>query len=341
MNVLVTGAGGGVGQGIIKALRLIPDLDITIISADMSSLASGLYSGDVSRIVPAASSSDYLEKLGTLFEEENVDYYFAGTDVELLFCAKNRHEIFERFGVKTVVSPLYAINIADDKYKTYQFLKQNDFYYPKTFRADDVDLNSLEYPVIVKPAVGCRSIGVGIANNPSAVKARIEKESNLVIQELIGTDKTEYTCTVVVKDGLASEVLALRRDLRAGDTFRAYPVNHPAITTYVKEVAIALGVEGPCNFQLRLDEKNIPKIFEINCRFSGTTPFCAQLGFNPVEYYLKKDIGLNYIFKINYDAAVLRYWSEVVVPIDKINTVEQEGRVIPETLQNAPLFTKD
>ena len=31
MNILVTGAGGGIGQGVIKSLKMIKDMDIKII----------------------------------------------------------------------------------------------------------------------------------------------------------------------------------------------------------------------------------------------------------------------------------------------------------------------
>ena len=40
MNVLVTGAGGGVGQGVIKSLKMIKDMDIKIVAADMGELAT-------------------------------------------------------------------------------------------------------------------------------------------------------------------------------------------------------------------------------------------------------------------------------------------------------------
>ncbi len=338
ITVLVTGAGGGVGQGIIKSLKLIDDLDITIVAADMSNLAAGLYAGDTSVIVPSAASPDYLEQLGELFQQENIDYYFAGTDVELLFCAKNKEIIKAKYGVDVVISPLNAIEIADDKYKTSEFLKQNGFYYPKTILAGDVNFGEIEFPLIVKPAVGCRSIGVGIVHNKDQLMDRLNNESNLVVQELIGTEKDEYTCTIVVIDGQASDVVILKRDLRAGDTFRAKPIKNLVISSYVTEVALALSIHGSCNFQLRLDKEGIPKIFEINCRYSGTTPFCAQLGFNPVEYYLKKTSGLDYNSSLNFDAVVLRYWSEVVVDKQQMTELMKENRITPAVLKNAPLF---
>ena len=45
INVLVTGAGGGVGQGVIKSLKMIEGMDIRIVAADMNELATGLYAG--------------------------------------------------------------------------------------------------------------------------------------------------------------------------------------------------------------------------------------------------------------------------------------------------------
>ena len=338
ITVLVTGAGGGVGQGIIKSLKLIKDLEIKIVVADMSNLAAGIYAGDVSRIVPSASSDDYLKRLGVVFCEESIDYYFAGTDVELLFCANNKAYIEQEYGVKVVVSPLSAIAISDDKHKTAEFLKQHDFYYPQTWLPSEVDVDSLEFPVIVKPAVGCRSIGVGISRDKAQLMQRLDNEEGLVIQELVGTDADEYTCTIVVINGVASDVVILNRTLRAGDTFRAEPVDNSVISEYVTKVALAMDIHGSCNFQLRLDKEGIPKIFEVNCRFSGTTPFCAQLGFNPVEYYIKKTQGLEYSGAINFDAMVLRHWQEVVVSKSQMAELAQAGRLDPRVLKNAALF---
>ncbi|MEZ8698466.1 ATP-grasp domain-containing protein [Vibrio lentus] len=326
INVLVTGAGGGVGQGIIKAIKLISDLNISIVSADMSALASGLYGGHVSQLVPAATSKDYFERISEICQEHSIDYYFPGTDVELLQCAEHAAELQKKLNVKILVSPLGVIEIADDKLKTVNFLKNNDLDYPKSFPAQDAELNQLTYPVIVKPRVGCRSIGVHLVNNAAEAKTAINNVDAPIVQEYISGD--EFTCTVAIRAGIVSDVLCLKRDLRAGDTFRAFPEKNIIIETYVKKIALALNIDGSCNFQLRLDN-GVPKLFEINSRFSGTTPFCAYLGFNPVEFCLKADLGIEYKSDIQYDKVVLRHWSEVVLDKKSLDdlTVNKTGTI--------------
>jgi len=339
INVLVTGAGGGVGQGIIKSLKMIVDLDIRIIAADMSELAAGLYAADAAYIVERCNSPTYLDSLKEIFEREAIDYYFPGTDVELMFCAKNKDSIGDRFGVKTVISSLDTIEIADDKFKTFSFLKKEGFSYPKTtWLKDFTAASGIDFPVIVKPAVGCRSIGVYKVLDEAGLSNHLKNSSGVIVQELVGNEDSEYTCTVVKVKSALSSVLPLKRDLRSGDTFRASPVKSKIIEDYVRDVASVLDIEGSCNFQLRLDSNGIPKIFEINSRYSGTTPFCAQIGFNPVEYYLKHDLMMAYSPNIDYESMLLRYWSEVVVKKNTMKKLRNNRSVSPVLQEQFNLF---
>jgi len=338
ISVLVTGTGGGVGQGVIKSLRMIKELDIKVIAADMSENAAGLYSGDVAYLVDRCDSDRYMESLEKIFSEENVDFYIPGTDVELIFCAKNKSLIKEKYNVTVVVCSLETIEVADDKYKTYEFLKANNLAYPETFSADQVNIADIKYPVIVKPRVGCRSIGVFKVLDEEELLAHLENPEGIIVQEYIGSADQEYTCTIAKSNGKVSPVLALKRVLRSGDTFRAIPVKSQIIEDYVRAIAERLDVSGGCNFQLRVSDDGVPKLFEINSRFSGTTPFCSQLGFNPVEYYLKEQLGLDNSVDIDYDAVVMRYWSESVVSTKQVSDLAESGSITPDKKVNFSLF---
>ena len=338
INILVTGAGGGVGQGIIKSLKMIKDIDIKVIAADISENATGLYAAEVAYLVDRWDSDKYLENLINIFKKESIDFYIPGTDVELKFCAINKNSIKDKFNVHTIISSKEVIEICDNKYKTSSFLKKHGFNYPKTAYLKDIDLESVKYPAIVKPAVGHSSIGVYKVNNLDEVLPHLQDTENIIIQECIGSEDTEYTCTVVKIGNKISPVLALKRILRSGDTYRAEPVQSEKIEQYVLDVASKLEIDGGCNFQLRLGINGEPKIFEINSRFSGTTPFCAQIGFNPVEFYLKKSAGLESAINIDYDSIVLRYWSEVVIKKNSLKRLSDDHNIEPKVDEQFKLF---
>ncbi|MCB9519503.1 MAG: ATP-grasp domain-containing protein [Myxococcales bacterium] len=333
-RILVTGAGGGVGQGIIKSLRRIRDLDVEIVAADMSPLAAGLYAGDVATLVPAAKSPDYGDAIVDICRSHHIDYYLPGTDEELPFTSKNAARIESEVGTVLFICPPEAIAIADDKYLTYRFLTQHGFPAPNTWLPGEIDPDDVTYPVIVKPRNGFRSIGVTTIETPDALRERLKWNDQPVIQELVATRDDEYTCTIAATGGTLSCVLPLRRVLRSGDTYRASPVHHAGIEALVTDVARALGVCGSCNFQLRLDG-DVPKIFEINSRFSGTTPLCAELGFNPAEFLIKTHLGMPYEPSIRYDVTVLRHWAEMIVPNSKLDQLAADGSLrpgVPETV---------
>jgi len=338
INILVTGAGGGVGQGIIKSLKMIKDLSINIVAADMSELATGLYSGHEACLIESCSSPTYLESISYFFKKLDIQFYFPGTDVELIFCAKNKELIRKQFGVDAVISSLETIEIANNKYKTYEFLKKFGFPHPETNYLSEVEPDKLSYPLIIKPAVGCRSIGVYKVESAEDLVKHLILPDGILVQEYIGKDSEEYTCTLVKVDDFVSPVLALKRVLRSGDTFRAIPERSDIIEDYVRKVAGCLDIDGGCNFQLRLDKEGQPKIFEINSRFSGTTPFCAQLGFNPVEFYLKIKLGIKYEPSINYSAIVLRYWSEIVVQQEQLNDISSLNYLKPQKVRQIRMF---
>jgi carbamoyl-phosphate synthase large subunit len=331
IHVLVTGAGGGMGEGIIKALRMITDLEIRIVAADMSHWAAGLYAADVARIVPSAASPEYVDAIIQLCRDERIDYYMPGTDGELATCALRAERIRREAGTHVVIAPIDAVRIADDKWETSRFLERNGLAFPRTFLRSQWRDGALPFPIVAKPRIGCRSIGMQVLRNQDELERALALGDEIVLQEHIGCDDSEFTCTVVVCRGEPSPAAVLQRWLRAGDTYRVVPTRDASIEAYVLDVARALRTEGSSNFQLRVD-RGVPKLFEINARFSGTTPLCAELGFNPVESYLKRHRGLPYDGALRTDAVVLRHWAELIVPRAGFDALAKDGRAHPSEI---------
>ncbi len=108
-----------------------------------------------------------------------------------------------------------------------------------------------------------------------------------IIQEYVGAAKHEYTISVIAGHGgqvLAS--IAMRRSLLGGFTQRVEIEDFLRIRAECERVVACLETFGPVNIQARLVGNRL-KIFEINPRFSGTTPFRAAAGFNEVEMLIE------------------------------------------------------
>ena len=117
----------------------------------------------------------------------------------------------------------------------------------------------------------------------------------------------------------------MKRELKDGNTYRAFVEDYPTVTNAVQRMAVALNSFGPANFQLRLTVKG-PTVFEINARFSGTTPLRVALGFNEVEATLRRVVLGETIEPLTYrKGVVLRYMNEMVVPFEEYQKLAEGG----------------
>lgn len=316
MKVLVTGAGALLGQGILRALQrssLRPEL----VAVDPSPLSAGLYWVDRAHRVPLARDPAYLDVLAQLLGRERPDAVLVGTDVELHVLAAHREALEARFDTHIVVAPPHVVAVADDKYLTAKFFREHGFAAPVSALRGEEDaiIDEVGFPLVVKPRVGARSVGVSVVHDRDALDRAVAGLADPVIQECVGTDDDEYTAGSITFDGVCYASIVMRRDLRDGNTYRAYVEPWPELNAAVRAMAAALDAQGPANFQFRIDrETGTVKVFEINARFSGTTPLRHLAGFPEVEMVLRHVVlGEPVPTATPEPMTLLRHWSETVV----------------------------
>jgi carbamoyl-phosphate synthase large subunit len=290
-RVLVTGAGALLGQGIIKSLQSA-DSKYEVVAADPSPLSPGLFWAERGYTVPLASDRSFLDAIAQLVARERPDIILVGTDVELPIFAEHRERLEAEFSTKILVSSLEVVSIANDKYQTYSFLEEAGLNPPRSALPEEhaqlrALIDAVGFPLVVKPRIGARSAGVSLANNEAELQSALDGRSGLVVQELAGEPDQEYTSSALVFDGQATASIVMRRDLRDGNTHRAYAEAFPELNDFVRRAAERLQPFGPANFQFRTDRHGSPRIFEINARFSGATPLRALVGFNEVDLCIR------------------------------------------------------
>jgi len=325
MKVFVTGAGALLGQGIIKSLRLA-ETNYQIVAADPDPRAVGLYWADMAYLVPLAKDPTYVENVCEILDKERPDAVLVGTDVELLIFAQHKSEFESKYNTHVIVSSEEVIKIAEDKWLTYQFLSSNGFSYPRSALPEGVNdlLNKCYFPLIVKPRSGARSIGLHKVNNIQELEQAITITKDPIIQEEISTSDQEYTSGITIIDGDVKAIVTMRRDLRDGNTYRAYIEPQSSFNPFLSEVAKKLNGFGSLNFQFRTDG-NVPKIFEINARFSGTTPLRAFAGYNEVDVILRHIVNGDEIPEVHLKPwIVLKYWNEILIDKDQLAKLQDD-----------------
>ena len=299
MKILVTGSGSLLGQGIIRCLRWA-NKDYTIIAADPSQYTPGNYLAHKSFCIPMANDDDYIQAIENIIIKEAIQLILVGTDVELLKLSLAKQRLQSEYGVKIVVADTSCINMADSKWLTAEFLKQIQAPFPNSVFASDrravINLwKDKGFPLIAKPDRGARSIGFVIINDKVQLDAVLDNPNNLVIQEYLPHDEGEFTSGCLIVNGVCKSIITLKRELKDGNTIRTYrDATTPLYDATIKYIAEQSGIQGPCNFQFRI-RNGEPVVFEINARFSGTTPLRCLYGFNEVDalvehYFYNKSI---------------------------------------------------
>lgn len=323
IRVLVTGVGGGsIGEQVCKALRLgRQSYRLTV--ANTSRGATRVVRADAVEELPPASAADYPDRLLGVVRKHAIQFVVPGSEPELVRLA-GQVEPLAAAGVRLLINSPQVIATCVDKRLCFDTLARNGFHVPRTVEVDQARGRidpPMAYPCIVKPSQGGGgSAGTFIAQDDAEldffVGYLLKDGRRPLVQEYVADAENEYTVgvlhgpagqalgTVVLKrqilTGLSNRLrvanrsgrpemgrdLAVSSGISQGEIVEFAPVRETA-----ERIARAIGSTGPLNIQGRWDgARFVP--FEINPRFSGTTPMRALAGFNEPELLIEAWLGI-------------------------------------------------
>ncbi len=332
LSVLVLGVGGNVSQGILKALA-ISSLRCRVIGACISATAFGLYTVHRAYVCPRADDPTFISWILRVCREERIDAILSGVEPVLDALVPHIGTIHQETGAITIISPPDRLAIAGDKLRTCEWLRDNGLNYPPY--ADGSDRHAIAelaqrvgYPLIAKPRRGKGAHGIFTIPDDTHREAFGER-SGYVVQQYLGNERDEYTAGCFSDSaGTVRGCIVLRRGLQDGTTVSAQAGRFPEVRQEAVAIASALKPLGPCNIQMRM-ACGRPVCFEINLRFSGTTPIRARLGFNDVEaalrHYVLKEPAID--LPVIERGSVVRYWNEMYISPEATETLRQVGRL--------------
>lgn len=329
IRVLVTGVGSLVGQGILKSIQ-DSTLKCTVTGTDYFSSAVGLYWVNKGYILPDILKPDiketeWIDALITVIKKEKIQLILPGLDFEIPILARNKSNIEKQTDAILLVSSEDVVGIGDDKWETVNYLKNNGFNYPNSSLPNNTDhfIQTNPFPLIVKPRFGHTSENVFLVKNKNELDEAIQACEKPIIQEYLEDTEQEYTCGSTFIDNEILSLISLRRTLKNGNTQQAFCERTDEIDSYIRKLTISFKPYGPINFQLRLTKRG-PVVFEINPRFSGTTPIRALFGVNEVEAVIRKLTGVSAKSEhTGKEGVAIRYFENHYIPWDKYRAYPQ------------------
>lgn len=332
IKVLVTGVGGcTVGEGILKALKAANKYDVY--GTDIEPLSPGLFHVKKGFIVPKAKDSEYLDSITQICKKNKIDILIPGSDFENQVWAKYKYTIKD-FTILT--NDPEVVSIGSDGWLTYCFLKENGFQCPETtlFPGLEKFIKKYKFPLILKPRFSQGSHYVYTAQNVEELNTylkihrRVDVES--LIQQHIGMPDEEYTIGITTsQSGKTLSIVALKRTLIAGASFKMYPVDDIHLNEIAIKLSTSIGSRGALNFQARKHNGSY-YIFEINPRFSGTTPVRCGLGVNEPDILIQESVSKYPMkfHKTNNNFVVCRVFQEIYIPMENYNQLKRQKSTV-------------
>ena len=337
INVVVTSAGGIVAQGIIKSLKYHNKYsrskrhEYKILATDISYEAAGLYRAHKFSLIPKPTAKEYLKSVVDLCNRNKIQVLFIGSDVELPVLCKNKEYIEDKTGAVIITSQPHIVEMCRDKYKTNEFLQENNLNSIPTCLYHEIDdfLKDYKFPLVVKPREGFGSKLFQIVNSIEelefASKAITQIGWKPMIQKYLKGDANEYTTGLTLgkdKNQIMSTI-TIKKVLKHGQTYKAFIDKYPKVTKVCNQIAKKLRTFGPLNIQSRIDvDDNQVKIIEINPRFSASGPMRTVAGVNEPDIMVRNVLFNEDVKTQDHKSLVcFRYWNETYIDKEKYERV--------------------
>lgn len=284
MKVLVTAIGSFSADYVISSLKRAGHV---VVGCDIYPSEWHAVSKDCLHVyqIPLASATEqYVEAILKICEEQQIDYIFPLTDVEVDVLSAQR-ERFAHSGAQLCIQSKDSLRIARNKYAICCLFRDDARVNVPTFSMSDSIMESFPLPAIAKPINGRSSEGLCEVDSVEELM-RLKSRVGYVVQRKL----TGAVITVdYVRDSLRGTDVAIAREelLRtkngAGVTVRI--LSDPVLTETVSYIGNKLGVNGCINMEF-IQHEGQYYLIDINPRFSAGVAFSGMVGYDMVAAHL-------------------------------------------------------
>jgi len=301
--------------------------NIKVFGVDINSNVRAKYLADYFQTVSNGKSKKFINEVIKICRDFKINLILPGSDEEALNLSKNRSRIETNF-TKIASMPINTLNIFSNKSETYKHLKKINISIPIWYLAkNNVELFKnikkliiKEKDVVIKPSISRGGRNIYVISEKT--KKEIFRNSGREIELNLSTFKKKYLKKIkkifplIVMEKLYPpcfdfDMLCREGRLIKGVTRRRvnpqvpndghYVENRKDIFEIGKKIAKYFKLTWLYDCDFMLDDKQKPKIIEINPRMSGSASVSVAAGIplfdDLISIYMKKKINKSKLIK--------------------------------------------
>lgn len=308
-RILVTAIGSFSGDIVIKNLKKAGYYVVGCNIYPQEWTANALEIDSFYQAPAAIDKTQYMDFIYDVCKREKIDFLIPLTDVEVDILNANRNSLLER-NVTLCISDEECIKLTRNKYRLYCFLREYEgIRMIPTTLFTEMDMQHINFPVVVKPYDGRSSQGLKYIN--SIEELEFFRNNNDVSKYILQPKIEGDIITIdIIREPLSnSKVAVCRKELLRtlnGAGTSVYVFCDEELEQKAMNIADYLGVKGTVNFEFIEDRNHQMYFMECNPRFSGGVAFSCMAGYNFVENHIncfkKQSIEQNISVKEMYIA---------------------------------------
>jgi carbamoyl-phosphate synthase large subunit len=179
-----------------------------------------------------------------------------------------------------------------DKWECHQMLQAAGLPSPPTWLAGSVDLDTLPYPMLLKPRLGFAARHIYRAANPEEL-AFFERYSPLesVYQQALDGTEISTDCLGDLHGRALGAIPRSMMQAKGGEQVKGESLDDPQIVALAVRTVETLGLRGPSCIQCFRKDGEIQGITDINTRFGGGFPLPLAAGGGYPELIVRMAAG--------------------------------------------------
>lgn len=319
VTVLSTACASMFMPGFFSCLRENGERNIRLIGADivdhpfMERMIDNYYQ------VPRYSELDYIDCLLDICREEKVDVFFPQISMELPIILARIND-FRAIGVRVAISDNTTLNIANNKFKLYEFMAEQGMTTPQYFHVSNSDelierahmLGFPLKPVVVKMTESSGSRGVRIIRDDISLSDSFINRKpgsldislgdmcktiddcnpvpDLIVMEYL--PGCEYTVDLLADHGKTLYIAGRRNtESNASIAMASYTEEKKDAYTLCERIVELLKLDGNIGFDFMLDSNDNPVLTDLNPRVTATIVLYKKAGLNFPYLRVKQLLG--------------------------------------------------